>query len=84
MGDDLPPHEGATSRVWYLQTAASSHGEVHEQRVESLLGSPFPPTHSHPDRDEHLEVELTGPSARLVPIVARVARLRGRRLPALH
>lgn len=166
MGDDLPTHEGATSRVWYLQTAASSHGEVHEQRVEYLPGSPFPPTHAHPDQDEHFEVEagamlfvvageehrvvagdaldiprgmphrarnasrsasaivrwetrpalrtteffstaarldaqgsvldaallahtyrdvfrLTGPTAVLVPIVARVARLRGRRLPAL-
>jgi mannose-6-phosphate isomerase-like protein (cupin superfamily) len=140
---------------------------VHEQRVEYLPGSPFPPTHLHPDQDEHFEVEagamlfvlageqrvvragevldiprgtphrarnasradpatvrwetrpalrtteffstaarlgdqrsvldaallahtyrdvfrLTGPSALLVPVVARVARLRGRELPELH
>jgi mannose-6-phosphate isomerase-like protein (cupin superfamily) len=167
VGNDLPTHEDATSRVWYLQTAASSGGAVHEQRVEYLPGSPFPPTHLHPDQDEHFEVEagamlfvvreqerrvvagdaldiprgtphrarnasssasavvrwetrpalrttdffstaaqlgdersvldaallahtyrdvfrLTGPTAALVPIVARFARLRGRRLPALH
>jgi mannose-6-phosphate isomerase-like protein (cupin superfamily) len=165
--NDLPTHEDATSRVWYLQTATSSGGAVHEQRVEYLPGSPFPPTHRHPDQDEHFEVEagamlfvvageervvragevldvprgtphrarnassstsavvrwetrpalrtteffstaarlgdhrslldaallahtyrdvfrLTGPTALLVPLVARVARLRGRELPDLH
>ena len=56
--DDRPPtHEGSTSRVWYLRTAEHSDGEVHEQRVEYLPGSPFPPNHLHPDQDEHFEVE---------------------------
>jgi mannose-6-phosphate isomerase-like protein (cupin superfamily) len=55
--DDEPTHEDAVSRVWYLRTAASSDGEVHEQRVEYRPGSPFPPTHLHPEQDEHFEVE---------------------------
>jgi mannose-6-phosphate isomerase-like protein (cupin superfamily) len=52
-----PTHEDATGRVWYLRTAETSGGEVHEQRVEYRPGSPFPPTHLHPDQDEHFEVE---------------------------
>jgi mannose-6-phosphate isomerase-like protein (cupin superfamily) len=55
--DEEPTHEDATSRVWYLRTAASSDGEVHEQRVEYRPGSPFPPTHLHPEQSEHFEVE---------------------------
>lgn len=34
-----------------------SSGEVYEQRVEYLPGSPFPPTHYHPAQDEYFEVE---------------------------
>jgi mannose-6-phosphate isomerase-like protein (cupin superfamily) len=52
-----PTHESGTSRVWYLQTAQSSDGAVHEQRVEYLPGSPFPPSHLHPAQDERFEVE---------------------------
>jgi mannose-6-phosphate isomerase-like protein (cupin superfamily) len=52
-----PTFEDPTSRVWHLQTAQSSGGEVHEQRVEYRPGSPFPPTHLHPAQDEHFEVE---------------------------
>jgi mannose-6-phosphate isomerase-like protein (cupin superfamily) len=55
--DTMPTHESSTSRVWYLRTAESSRGEVHEQRVEYAPGSPFPPTHHHPAQDEHFEVE---------------------------
>jgi mannose-6-phosphate isomerase-like protein (cupin superfamily) len=51
-----PTHEDAATRVWYLRTAASSDGEVHEQRVEYRPGSPFPPAHLHPAQDEHFEV----------------------------
>jgi mannose-6-phosphate isomerase-like protein (cupin superfamily) len=50
-------YETSTSRVWHLRTGAASHGEVHEQRVEYVPGSPFPPTHHHPRQDEHFEVE---------------------------
>lgn len=60
MTDTGATHEDATSRVWYLQTAESSRGAVHEQRVEYLPGSPFPPTHYHPAQDEHFEVESGG------------------------
>jgi mannose-6-phosphate isomerase-like protein (cupin superfamily) len=49
--------ETATSRVWFLQTAETTGGAVHEQRVEYLPGSPFPPAHLHPAQDEHFEVE---------------------------
>lgn len=52
-----PTHTDATSRVWYLRTGADTDGELHEQRVEYLPGSPFPPEHLHPDQDEHFEVE---------------------------
>jgi mannose-6-phosphate isomerase-like protein (cupin superfamily) len=52
-----PTHENAASRVWYLRTAESSRGEVHEQRVEYAPSSPFPPSHYHPAQDEHFEVE---------------------------
>jgi mannose-6-phosphate isomerase-like protein (cupin superfamily) len=55
--DDRPTHSDATSRVWYLRTGEDTDGEVHEQRVEYLPGSPFPPTHLHPAQDEHFEVE---------------------------
>lgn len=57
MTEAEPTHQGRTSRVWYLQTAETSHGAVHEQRVEYLPGSPFPPTHYHPAQDEDFEVE---------------------------
>jgi quercetin dioxygenase-like cupin family protein len=162
-----PTHADASSRVWYLRTGADSGGEVHEQLVEYLPGSPFPPEHLHPDQDEHFEVQrgamrfvvdgaervvaaggaldiprgtphrarnasdavpalvrwetrpalrttaffttaarqgadrsvldaalladeyrdvfrLTGPVRRLVPVLARIAKLRGRRLPDPH
>jgi mannose-6-phosphate isomerase-like protein (cupin superfamily) len=55
--DEQPTHADATSRVWYLRTAEDTGGEVHEQRVEYLPGSPFPPAHLHPAQDEHFEVE---------------------------
>lgn len=54
---DEPDYETSTSRVWHLRTGATTGGEVHEQRVEHLAGSPFPPTHHHPAQDEHFEVE---------------------------
>jgi mannose-6-phosphate isomerase-like protein (cupin superfamily) len=57
VDDDRPTHEHTTSRVWYLRTGEDTDGELHEQRVEHLPGSPFPPTHLHPDQDEHFEVE---------------------------
>jgi mannose-6-phosphate isomerase-like protein (cupin superfamily) len=57
LDDALPTFEDPTSRVWYLRTAESSGGRVHEQRVEYLPNSPFPPTHLHPDQDEHFVVE---------------------------
>jgi mannose-6-phosphate isomerase-like protein (cupin superfamily) len=57
LDDGRPTHEDATSRVWYLRTGEDTDGEVHEQRVEYLPGSPFPPTHLHPSQDEHFEVE---------------------------
>jgi mannose-6-phosphate isomerase-like protein (cupin superfamily) len=57
MSETEATHEDAISRVWYLQTAESSSGAVHEQRVEYLPGSPFPPTHFHPAQDEYFEVE---------------------------
>lgn len=52
-----PTYATATSRVWHLRTGESSDGEMHEQRVEHFPGSPFPPTHYHPDQDEHFEIE---------------------------
>ena len=52
-----PTHADATSRVWYLRTGAETGGAVHEQRVEYLPGSPFPPNHLHPAQDEHFEIE---------------------------
>jgi mannose-6-phosphate isomerase-like protein (cupin superfamily) len=69
--DATPTHEDSRSRVWYLRTAASSGGEVHEQRVEYLPGSPFPPTHFHPAQDEHFEVE----SGEMLFVVAGEKRL---------
>ena len=57
MDAEAPTHANATSKVWYLRTAESSHGEVHEQRVEYLPDSPFPPAHLHPAQDEHFEIE---------------------------
>lgn len=57
MDELKPTHETATSRVWFLRTADDSDGEVHEQRVEYLPGSPFPPYHFHPSQDERFEVE---------------------------
>jgi mannose-6-phosphate isomerase-like protein (cupin superfamily) len=43
--------------VWFLRTGADTDGEVHDQRVEYLAGSQFPPTHFHPSQDEHFEIE---------------------------
>jgi mannose-6-phosphate isomerase-like protein (cupin superfamily) len=57
VNDGRPTHESATARVWYLRTGEDSDGALHEQRVEYLPGSPFPPTHFHPAQDEHFEVE---------------------------
>ena len=57
MDDPSPTHADATSRVWYLRTSADTDGQLHEQRVEYLPGSPFPPEHLHPDQEEHFEVE---------------------------
>jgi mannose-6-phosphate isomerase-like protein (cupin superfamily) len=57
VDDTAATFEGATSRVWFLHTAESSGGAVHEQRVEYRPGSPFPPAHLHPAQDEHFEVE---------------------------
>jgi mannose-6-phosphate isomerase-like protein (cupin superfamily) len=55
--DKPPTFETPTSRLWHLRTGTDSSGEVHEQRVEYLLGSPFPPSHFHPAQDEYFEVE---------------------------
>ena len=52
-----PTHETSTSRVWYLRSIDNNGEPIHEQRVEYLPGSPFPPTHYHPDQDEHFEIE---------------------------
>lgn len=52
-----PSFSSRTTRTWVLAAAADSDGEVYEQRVEYLPGSPFPPTHYHPAQDEHFEVE---------------------------
>jgi mannose-6-phosphate isomerase-like protein (cupin superfamily) len=52
-----PTFQTSTARVWHLRTGATSGGEVHEQRVEYVGGSPFPPEHYHPAQDEHFEVE---------------------------
>ncbi len=57
MDEPVPTFETDDTRVWYLRTAASTQGAVHEQRVEYRPGSPFPPTHLHPEQDEHFEVE---------------------------
>lgn len=56
MGDG-PTYETPTMRVWHLQTGSTSSGQVHEQRVEYLPRSPFPPMHHHPAQDEHFDVE---------------------------
>lgn len=45
------------TRFTYLQTAAETAGELHEQRVEYGPGSRFPLTHVHPDQDEFFAVE---------------------------
>ncbi len=52
-----PTHETSTSRVWYLRSIDNNGEPIHEQRVEYLPGSPFPPTHYHPDQDEHFAIE---------------------------
>lgn len=52
-----PSFSSRTTNTWVLTTAADSDGEVYEQRVEYLGGSPFPPSHYHPAQDEHFEVE---------------------------
>lgn len=66
--DGTPTHQTATTRVWYLQTAADTGGELHEQRIEYLPGSPFPPFHFHPSQDEHFEIE----SGEMIFVVAGV------------
>lgn len=57
MPPDPPTFETPNSRVWFLRTGAESGGDVHEQRVEYMADSPFPPTHFHPAQDEHFEIE---------------------------
>lgn len=57
MPPDPPTFVTPNSRVWFLRTGAESGGEVHEQRVEYMADSSFPPTHFHPAQDEHFEVE---------------------------
>jgi mannose-6-phosphate isomerase-like protein (cupin superfamily) len=52
-----PSFSSRTTNTWVLTTAADSNGDVYEQRVEYLAGSPFPPAHYHPAQDEHFEVE---------------------------
>jgi hypothetical protein len=67
-----PTHEDGTGRVWYLQTAESGDGAVHEQRVDDIPGSPFPPSHLHPAQDEHFEVE----QGRMLFVVDGAERIR--------
>ena len=69
--DGAPTYEVGGSRVWFLQTAQSSGGAVHEQRVEYHPGSPFPPTHFHPAQDEDFEIE----SGSMVFVVAGEERV---------
>lgn len=52
-----PSRSSRTTKTWILTTASESDGELYEQRVEYLAGSPFPPAHYHPAQDEHFEVE---------------------------
>ena len=52
-----PTFQNSVSRVWYLRSVDDVGEPIHEQRVEYFPGSPFPPTHYHPDQDEHFEVE---------------------------
>jgi mannose-6-phosphate isomerase-like protein (cupin superfamily) len=52
-----PTFQNSGSRVWYLRSVDDAGEPIHEQRVEYFPGSPFPPTHYHPDQDEHFEVE---------------------------
>jgi mannose-6-phosphate isomerase-like protein (cupin superfamily) len=52
-----PTLENSVSRVWYLRSVDNNGEPIHEQRVEYFPGSPFPPTHYHPDQDEHFEIE---------------------------
>lgn len=52
-----PSFSSRTTNTWVLTTAADSDGEIYEQRVEYLAGSPFPPSHYHPAQDEHFDVE---------------------------
>lgn len=52
-----PTYETSTSRTWYLPSVDDNQEPIHEQRVEYYPGSPFPPTHYHPDQDEHFEIE---------------------------
>ncbi len=55
--ENEPTYVTASSRVWFLRTGTDTAGEVHDQRVEYLPGSPFPPVHFHPSQDEHFEIE---------------------------
>ncbi len=52
-----PTFENSVSRVWYLRSIDNNGESIHEQRVEYFPRSPFPPTHYHPDQDEHFEIE---------------------------
>jgi mannose-6-phosphate isomerase-like protein (cupin superfamily) len=65
-----PSFSSRTTNTWVLTTAADSNGELYEQRVEYLAGSPFPPAHYHPAQDEHFEVE----SGEMVFVVAGVEK----------
>ena len=57
MTDRPPDFETPATRTWVLQGTSETGGELYEQRVEFAPGSPFPPTHFHPDQAERFEVE---------------------------
>ncbi len=52
-----PTFENSASRVWFLRSIDDNGEPIHEQRVEYLPRSPFPPTHYHPNQSEHFEIE---------------------------
>lgn len=49
--------ENAFGVTEFIQTAAETDGELHEQRVTYRPDSPFPQTHFHPDQDERFVIE---------------------------
>lgn len=55
--DVTPTFETAHRRVWFLRTADTTDGAIHEQRVELRPDTPAAPLHLHPAQDIHLEVE---------------------------